>query len=589
MNAALTERLVAIAQAARGAAHGGRGAIYRKACKELGMSYATLQRKLKEVCVRPERKKRKDAGQTSLSRKEALKIAALLKESLRKNGKQLMSVGRALEILRSNGQIRAEYVDTETGEIRPLSESTVHRALRQYGLHPDQLNAPAPVTELQSLHPNHVWEIDASLCTLYYLSNGVQGMPAEVYYKNKPANSERIAANRVWRYVITDHTSGWLYVEYVLGAESGENLCHVLINAMQERAGQDIMHGVPKMLMLDPGAANTAGMTKNLCHALGIVLQVNKPGNARAKGQVENANELVETQLEPGLKLQCVNGLDALNDIARRWRIHFNATRIHSRTGRTRHAVWMTIRPDQLVKAPSMEICRELAVAQPESRKVSPTLQISFGGKHYDVSSVPGIMVGEKVMVTRNPWREDAAQIVLVDENGREVFHVVHEIERNEYGFRTDAAIIGESYKRHAETPTQKAAAEIEKLVTETDRSTDAEQARKTGKLPFGGKIDPFRHIDETSLPSWLPRRGTAHALAMPKVEFPPLSHVEAAKQLRQRLAANGYEWTAETFAWLRQRYPESVPQSELDGIVTRLTRQSDTPVSPLKVSGGRP
>jgi hypothetical protein len=109
-----------------------------------------------------------------------------------------------------------------------------------YGLHPDQLLAPAPVTELASRHPNHVWQIDASLCTLYCLGNGakgLQGMEGQVYYKNKPGNLERVSANRVWRYVVTDHASGWLYVEYVLGAESGENLCSVFINAMQERGG----------------------------------------------------------------------------------------------------------------------------------------------------------------------------------------------------------------------------------------------------------------------------------------------------------------------------------------------------------------
>lgn len=587
MNTAVTEQLVTVARAARAAGHGSRGAIYQKACSELGMSYATLQRKLKEITVTDKRKKRTDAGQTALTREDALMISALLKESFRKNGKKLMSVDRAIEILRSNEQIKAEYLDEETGEIRPLSVSTVHRALRTYGLHPDQLNAPAPVTELQSLHPNHVWQIDASLCTLYYLSNGLQGMAPEVYYKNKPGNIERISANRVWRYVITDHTSGWLYVEYVLGAESGENLCSVLINAMQERDGQDIMHGIPRKLMLDPGAANTAGMTKNLCHALGIELIVNKVGNARAKGQVENANNLVETQLEPGLKLQCVNGLDALNDIARKWRIHFNATQIHGRTGKTRHAAWMMIKPDQLIKAPSLEICRELAVAQPESRKVSPTLQISFGGKQYDVSTVPNVMVGEKIMVTRNPWRDDAAQVVLFDEDGREVFHVVNEIQKNEFGFREDAAVIGESFKRHADTPAQKAANEIEQLVTETDSVTAAEAFRKAKKLPFGGKIDPFKHIDETTLPTFLPRRGTEHGLATPKIEFPPLSHVEAAKQLRQLLAAAGHEWTADTFAWLQQRYPESVPQEDLDAIVGQLTRK-DIQQTLLKVVGGQ-
>ena len=87
-------------------------------------------------------------------------------------------------------------------------------------------------------------------------------MDSAKFYKNKPANIARIASDRVWSYEITDHTSGWIYVEYVMGAESGENLCSVLINAMQERGGADVLHGVPKILYLDPGSANTAGMTK---------------------------------------------------------------------------------------------------------------------------------------------------------------------------------------------------------------------------------------------------------------------------------------------------------------------------------------
>ena len=105
--------------------------------------------------------------------------------------------------------------------------------------------------------------------------------------------------------------------------------------------------------------------------------------------------------------------------------------------------------------------------------------------------------------------------------------------------------------------------------------------------MPFGGKIDPFKHIDETTLPTFLPRRGTEHGLATPKIEFPPLSHVEAAKQLRQLLAAAGHEWTADTFAWLQQRYPESVPQEDLDAIVGQLTRK-DIQETLLKVVGGQ-
>lgn len=591
MNAVLTERLVAVALAARKAGHGGKGAIYEAACRDLGLSRATLLRKLKEVSVMAQRKRRSDAGQSALTREEAMMISAVLMESTRKNGKRLYSVVDAIETLRANDMIRAECLDTSTGEIRPLSESTVHRALRMYGLHPDQLLAPAPVTELASEHPNHVWQIDASLCVLYYLkpsadarANGLRVMDHAEFYKNKPKNVARIAADRVWSYEITDHTSDWLYTEYVMGAESGENLCSVLINAMQERGGADLLHGVPRILMLDAGSANTAAMTRNLCRSLGIELEVHKVGNARATGQVENARNIIERKFEPGLKFQPVNSLDELNALAKKWRMHFNATAIHRRHKRTRSQAWMAIRADQLIKAPSVEVCRELAVATPESRKVTPKLRVSFQGREYDVSTVPGVMVGEKVMVTRNPWRDDAAQVVLVGEDGHEVFHVVSEVQKTEFGFSTDAARIGESYKRHADTPAQTALKDIEQLVTGTDSQAAAEAARKAKALPFGGQFDPYKHIDDATLPTYLPRRGTAHDLVAPKVELPPLSLVEAAKQIKPKVESSGGEWTADRFRWLQQRYPDGVPQEQLDTIVAELTGPRAGLQRPLQV-----
>lgn len=593
MSAVLTERLVAIALAARQAGHGGKGAIYDAACKELGVSRATLARKIKEVAVMAPRKRRSDAGQSALTLDEAKLISAALMETTRKNDKRLYSIKDAVTMLRANNAIRAEFLDTETGELRPLSESTIHRALRMYGLHPDQLLAPAPVTELASRHPNHVWQIDASLCTLYYLGNGakgLQGMEGQVYYKNKPGNLERVSANRVWRYVVTDHASGWVYVEYVLGAESGENLCSVFINAMQERGGADMMHGCPVMIVTDPGAAMTGALFRNLCRALGISLVINAVGNARAKGQVENANNLVETKFEPGLKLRPVASLDELNTLAKAWRENFNATEIHRRHGQSRSQVWMTIRADQLIKAPSVEVCRELAVAEPESRKVSPKLTVSFHGREYDVSTVPGVMVHQKVMVTRNPWRDDAAQVVLVGEDGRDVFHVVHEVFKDELGFSKKAAVFDESYKRHADTPAQTALKDIEQLVTGTDSQAAAEAARKAKSLPFGGQLDPYKHIDDATLPTYLPRRGTAHDLVAPKVELPPLSHVDAAKQIKPRVESAGGEWTADRFRWLQQRYPAGVPQDQLDTIVAELSGPRaghQKPLQLLRAAGG--
>lgn len=579
MSAAINERLFSVAQAARAAGHGGKGAIYQAACAELGISLAKLHRKLGELTVKKERKQRKDAGDTSLGRNEAMIISGLLMESTRRNGKRLYSVADALEAARANGLVRAEYIDNGTGEVRLLSESTVHRALRAHGVHPDQLMQPAPATELASLHPNHVWQIDASMCVLYYLSNGagqqdggLRVMDQKEFYKNKPKNLLRIAMERVWSYEITDHTSDWIYAEYVLGAESGENLCSVLINAMQDRGGNDVLHGVPKMIYMDPGSANTAAMTKNLCKALGIEMLVHKAGNARATGQVENSRNIIERKFEPGLKFIRINNLADLNAAVKKWRIHFNATATHRRHGMTRSNAWLKIRQDQLIKAPSIEVCRELAVAEPESRKVSAHLRVSFHGNEYDVASVPGVMVGEKLLITRNPWRDDAAQVVLKDADGRDLFHVVPMLVKGEFGFTQNAATLGEQFKSPSATPAQIALQEIEQIATGTTSAAEAEAARKAKTLPFEG-FDPYKHIDDTQLPSFMPRRGTEHSLTALKVAFAPLSHFDAVRSLKPLIESAGGTWSAESLRWLQQRYPDGVPQDQFDTIVQALTQ----------------
>ncbi|MGY8829653.1 MAG: integrase, partial [Pseudomonadales bacterium] len=230
MSAVITQRLVDLSRALDGAGKGQRTALCKAAAHELGLSLATIYRKLEEVNVSATapRKRRADAGQSGLTRQEALTISAALIEPARRNEKRLYSLGDAVDALRISGMIRAESVDKATGELRPMSLSAIGRALRSFKLHPDQLLAPAPVTELASTHPNHVWQIDASICVLYYLkpgadskANGLRVMDAAEFYKNKPKNLLRVAMDRVWSYEITDHASGSLYLEYVLGAESG--------------------------------------------------------------------------------------------------------------------------------------------------------------------------------------------------------------------------------------------------------------------------------------------------------------------------------------------------------------------------------
>lgn len=590
MNAVRTQRLVAVAQAALAAGHGGKQEIYDRACTDLGISLATLHRELGRLKVETKtRKQRSDAGQSDLTVEEAKILSGVLMETIKQNGKRLYSICDAVAGLRANELIRAERIDKSTGELVPMSDSAISRAMKAYGLHPDQLLAPDPHSEMRSLHPNHVWQIDASLCVLYYLkplkgqSNGLQVMDADKFYKNKPRNLKNIMADRVWSYEITDHTSGWIYVEYVMGAESGENLCNVLINALQERSGEgDVLHGVPHILYMDPGSANTSAMAKNLCKSLGIEAIAHAPGQARATGQVENARNIIERKFEAGLKFQPVADLAELNALATQWRSVFNCTATHRRHGKNRTEIWMQISAEQLIKAPSVEVCRELAVSEPVSRKVTPKLRINFHGDEYDVQDVPGILVHEKVLVTRNPWRSNAAQIVMRDEQGHEVFHVVNKVIKDDFGFVKDGPVYGQNHSSVADTASQEAKKDIEQIMTGTNSVTEAEKARKRKDLPLGGQYQPYKTLDDAKLPAYMPRRGTEHDLNLPTLALPPLTHVQTAKRLRIEM---GGDWKPEYFEWLVQRYPDGVHEDELPNIVAQL-RKPETTTATLKVVG---
>ena len=172
---------------------------------------------------------------------------------------------------------------------------------------------------LRSLHPNHVWQIDASRCVLFYLpraskgDSGLRIMDHTDFYKNKPANVIKVINESLWRYVVTDHTSGWNYSTYVTGGENATNLVDVLIDAMHRREGE-AMFGVPLMVMLDPGSANTSAIFKNLCKALRIHVQINKPKNPRAKGQVEKGQDITERDFESTLRLLPSDKVDSLED-----------------------------------------------------------------------------------------------------------------------------------------------------------------------------------------------------------------------------------------------------------------------------------
>lgn len=569
------------------AKHGQKGALVAQLCSATGKSRATVYRQLQGATVRPQRRKRSDAGEVALTRDEAKLISVMVMESMRKNNKRLYTIGHAVEALRANGAIRAERIDPETGECKPLSVSAIARAMRVYGLHPDQMLKPAPARELRSLHPNHVWQIDASLCVLYYLETtnpqemGLQVMEAKKFNKNKPKNLKRIEDRRVWSYEVTDHNSGALFACYVFDGESAANIAESFIAATQQR-GEDPFYGVPFILMMDMGSANTSGMFKNLLRRLQVKPIAHAPENARATGQVENARNILEREFESGLRLKPVQSLADLNARVARWLRWFNATREHSRHNKTRAQQWMTIQPEQLRIAPSPELCRELLTHTPVSRKVSDFLRIEFKGAQYDVSGVPRVMVGEKLMVTFSPYQANAVLVVDQDAEGNELLHTAPLVAKGEDGFSLGehSNVIDEDYRRHADTQADLHRKELELLAMDANTLEEAAAKRKAKAVPLGGRIDPEKHIVEATLPTFLPRRGTELAtttrVAQPAPEL--LTHFEAAKAL----AAKGVAMSPELVGTLKGLHPDGVPEDQIDALVARLTVRAG-----LRVVGG--
>lgn len=563
------------------APHGSKTRIAAGLAEQMGCSVQTAYRRLSAVmaAVKP-RKRRADAGDLSLSREEARDIAALVEETRRLTGTGTLPVEDAVEILRANGRIEAACVNRTTGEWRALSTSSICRAIRHYGFHRDQLSQPSPATRLSSPHPNYLWQIDASVSRQFYLADeGTQVMGKREFYRGKPQNFAKIADRRLWRYVVSDHASGCIEVFYVMGAESSANMLSALIHTMTQRS-DGTMHGIPKMLMMDPGSAVTAGTTRNFIAATGIEPIINAVGNARAKGQVENAHFLVETHFEAPLKTRApVTSLEEINQMAQLWARAYNATRMHTRTGMTRRDGWLRIKPEELMLAPPMAVLRQLATTEPKLCRVTDCM-VQYRGQTYDVSGVPGLVNKQKVHVVVNALDPQGSVRVLMpgDQDNAPVHYVAPRLGHDDWGFLSTAAQVGTEFKARPETPADAARKELDRVAMEVHTDAEAAAARKSKRLPFGGKIDPHKHLRELEIAPSLPRAGTASRVTAPEVlaaqrieptavraEIAPLNHVEAAMRLKPLVERSGATWAPDMYARTASRWPEGVPVDQIE------------------------
>lgn len=576
MNLAEIDYLRGIAQQLKAAKHGKKGRIIQDASTFLSISHAELYRRLENVGYTTERKTRSDKGKSAISADVAKEIGGLLMISKRANGKQNGTIKAVNQLLRDNG------VNLN------VSDTTVSRALRKHHFHPEQLSVPSAHIRQRSLHPNHVWQIDASVCVLFYLPNGgIKIMEEKEFNDNKPKNLEKISRVRVIRYVITDHYSGWLYVEYVSGAEDSNNLINCFLNAIQQRNRQEPMHGVPHILMMDKGSANLSGYFLNLLDRLQVRHIEHAAGNPRAKGQVECAQNIVERNFESLFRINQfaqIKSIDELNVYAAQWRAAFNQSAVHTRTKQTRNQVWMTIQPEQLRLAPNPDICRELVTTMPKSATVRGDLTVThsvkgFGNQSYDVSHIPDIYVKAKVEIVVNPYRIPDIDVVVTDIEGNKTNYTVSPQKLDKASlFPLDAPVIGEGIESLPDSIADKHRKAITKAAYGVETQAEVSQALKKRQAAYE-HLDATASINAVFIPEFLPRSGEQLITEQTRRELAPLNHVEAAKQIKALLSAQDFAelWTAQSYQALVKAHPQNVPVDAVRQIADSMISQHQT------------
>ncbi len=569
----MMDEVRALASTLDSATHGAAGELIAQFRRHVGWSKAKVYQRLAGVGWSSGRKTRSDKGRTRQDAGVLADISFTIKNGVRENGKPTMFTPNAVSMLSQNGR-----------EIS-VSNSRINTLLRQRQMHLAAQRQDTPYQSMQSLHPNHVHQADPSLCLIYYLPDGTQHiMRDSEFYKNKLENIAKIKL-KVWRYVLTDHYSASIVVRYYQArGETQANLYDFLLYAWAFKEGK-IIHGVPLILLWDKGSANTAGAIKNALRSLDVEAIEHKAGNPRAKGSVENANNLVECLFESRLAYEPVEDIEQLNAASEAWYIAYNANTIphydsrlhrkHMDQPKARYAIWQIIRKEHLRILGAVELCRALLSGIEIARTVGKDLHISFKHpvskqrEHYDVAHIPGICIGIKLRVS--PMINGSSEVLatFADYQGEDVNYLLPPIEVDRFsGFAAQAPTFGIEFKRRPDTVVEDVAKAAASRAFPGLNQEQIEKAQVRGDTPFGG-LDAHSHLKHVSGPAFMARPG--EMLSVPDrlhVEIKPLPHAKALMLLRPML---GRAVTIEENQRIAQLYPDGVPVEALQELAATL------------------
>jgi len=540
-----------------------------------GRSQHWFYRMLKEQGWESGRKRRRDAGVSTQNAETLKMLAAVVGTAVRENGKATMSVPVARSILVENG------IDFSVGDAR------LRTLLKRHKMDVQSQAGDPPAQYMRTLYPNHVHMVDPSLALVYYLPTGGQiVLHDDEVYKNKPFLSGKEHL-KCWRYVLADHYSGSLCVRYYQSAgESSANLWDFLLYAWGMKEDPlYAFHGVPEVLIWDCGSANTSRAITRALDCLRVEVKPHLPGNPRAKGSVENGNNIVECGLESRLRFEPVESVEGLNALAERWCAAYNANRIDgldcriTRFGQrigSRLSLWQRITADQLRELPDAETCRLLLTIEPVKRKLDGHLSFSYdhprvGRRFYQLYGQPGVVIGMEVQVRPILLERDLV-VATWEHEGGQVSVELRPIELDEAGFAVEGAVYGREFKRPADTIVERNEKDLKILAygtTEPEKKAvpfadfnEGEGLKAHSFISTGMDIKPAARIGkqvEISAPDVI----AAHEII--------ITATEAAKRIGSRARLpEGY------LESLKERYPEGVPASEVGGLVRELEEREN-------------
>jgi hypothetical protein len=576
---ALRDTLAALARNLQAAGHGERGPLVAQACAALGWKPQRLYRELEQqVGWSSGRKARADKGRTRQSIEVLKTVAGMQREGTRKNGKLVLPTTVAVSIAHQNNLA----VTVSTGHLA--------RLMRERHLSARQLATAAPAREMASEHPNHVHQVDPSLCVLYYLNGRQQVMEADKFYKNKIDNYAKVKL-KVWRYVLYDHASASIVVRYFEAAgENSLTLFQFLMYAWGVAEGRP-QHGVPRLLLIDLGTANTSAPILALCEALEVQHETHKRGQSRVKGGVEGGQNIVETQFEGRLALEPVHDIAQLNAAAAHWSRAYNANALPGQDTRLRRGpltvartdLWLKVTAAQLRLLPAVGVCQAMMAGKTEERKVSVQLRITY--KHpaaertrsYPVDGLAGINVGDHVSVKPLVFGDCAIRITVARYDGEPLVYRVEPLANyDEFGF-SDRAVTWGEYRGVTATQIDHNQTAADAAARPGLDAAEIEKARDKHERPTFGRaagLDAHTYLAEVATPTTLPKRGTeiaapAGVVATVATVSATAVGLRAAEQFGRALS--DIEW-----AWLHRECGPGVPADHVDDTIARLSRRAN-------------